>query len=70
MFISNQNLLLNVAEESLYLYFVENNSVDFYKYLIRKFPDDFQNDGKQLRDLSNQERQYLMSLLKKELKST
>jgi len=70
MIVSNQNLLLNMVEESLYLYFVENNSVDFFKYLIRKFSDDFQNDGKQLRDLSNQERQNLMFRLKKEFKST
>ena len=68
--ISSQNLLLNVVEESLYLYFVENNSIDFYQYLFRKYPDDFQNVAKQFRELSNQEKQYLISILKKELKSS
>jgi hypothetical protein len=68
--ISSQNLSLNVIEESLYLYFVENNSIDFYQYLIRKYPDDFLKAGKPLRELSKQQKQYLISIFKEELKSS
>ena len=68
--ISSQNFLLSVVEESLYLYFVENNAVDFYQYLIRKYPDNFQNVGKPLRELSRQQKQFLISILKEKLKSS
>ena len=67
--ISVQNLLLSVAEESLYLYFVENSPANFYQYLIKKYSNDYQNVGKQLKDLSRPKKRYLISILKKELSS-